>query len=116
MSRKVLLSVLCTIAVIIAIISAVNINPEKSSPQTTQSPGSASAEPVLPSPSSYEIKLTGENVCLYTLDESGSELERKTLEYIDIYSLRSAQLDALRTGAKFKSREAAAEFIQDLDS
>lgn len=116
MTRKALFSILCTLAVIIAIIAMVNITPEESpAPQTTGTDSASAAAPS-PSPSGYEIKLTGEKLCLYTLDEYGGELDRKTLEYIDIYSIRSSQLEELRAGTRFDSREAAAAFIQDLDS
>ena len=115
MSRKLLFPVLCTIGAAIAIIFILNITPPDVSvpgpPADTVSP-----QPTTPIPSIYEIKLTDGNVCLYAFDDEGSELDRKTLGYIDIHSLQEFLLDKLRTGAKFESREAAARFIQDLDS
>lgn len=115
MLKKIILTVICTIAAIIAIISMINTNPNDTPAPTPKaiSPSSGPAEQV---PSSYEIKLTDGNICLFTLDQQGSELDRKTLGYIDIHSLQEFQLDKLLAGAKFESREAAAEFIQDLDS
>ncbi len=115
MSRKILFPVLCAIGATIAIFSMLNIAPPDVSVPAPQS-DTVSPQSTVQTPSSYEIKLTHGNVCLYTLDQQGSELDRKTLGYIDIHSLQEFLLDKLRTGAKFESREAAARFIQDLDS
>jgi len=115
MLKKIVFTVICTIAAIIAIISMINITPNDTSTPAPQAI-SPSAKQTVQVPSSYEIKLTDGNIFLFTLDQQGSELERKTLGYIDIHSLQAFQLDKLLAGAKFESREAAAEFIQDLDS
>ena len=115
MSRKVLFPVLCALMAGIAIISVININSPDTLTPAPQISGPSSQDST-PSPSIYEIKLTGGNICLYTLDERGSEIDCKTLSYIDIHSLQEFLLDQLRSGTKFESREAVAEFIQDLDS
>lgn len=66
--------------------------------------------------SSYLINLENGLIYLTELDSSGTVLTRKTINYINIYSLYPSQLEQLRTGAVFDNREAAAEFIQDLGS
>ena len=115
MLKKIIFPVICTIIAIIAIISMINISPNDAPIPVPQAvgPSTQSAEQV---PSSYEIKLSEGKICLFTLDGQGSEIERKTLGYIDIHSLQAFQLDKILAGAKFESREAAAQFIQDLDS
>lgn len=116
MSKKVLFAIIIVALFIVAVIAMFNINPaDEALPEIQEQISPAAIQPE-PAPSNYEIRLTGETLYLYTLDESGSELDKKTIEYIDIYSLQNFQLDTLRNGARFKSREAAAEFIQDLDS
>lgn len=66
--------------------------------------------------SSFLINLQDEYICLTEFDSAGTELSKKIIDYINIYSLYPYQLEQLRAGAHFDSREAAAEFIQDLGS
>lgn len=64
----------------------------------------------------YELKLLDDQIYLFEFDSSGSELLRKPIDYIDIYSLYSSQSEVLRQGVRFDTRQAVAEFIQDLGS
>lgn len=118
MFKKTLRPVLCAFIAITAISAAVNIRPQaESTPapinQTEAAETEASPQP---EPSGYKVILADGAVCLYALDSSGAELDRKIIDYIDIYSLYDSQREALLAGAQFDSREAAAEFIQDLGS
>lgn len=116
MRKRVLFLIISVIAVFIALVAMYNINYDNE--KTPDIPDSASATPAPQTiiEQGYEIRLSGETLYMSIMDESGSELSREALNYIDVHSLQSFQLESLRLGAKFKTRQAAAEFIQDLDS
>ena len=116
MRKRVLFLIISVIAVFIALIAMYNLNYDGE--KTPDIPESASTVPVPETAieQGYEIRLSGETLYMSITDESGSELSREVLNYIDVHSLQSFQLESLRLGAKFKTRQAAAEFIQDLDS
>ncbi len=118
MSKKILSAFLITAIFAVALSAMVTIRPvEENVPAPITETKAAETEAVPePIPTSYKVILKDGAVCLYTIDESGTELSRKIIDYIDIYSLYDSQLEILRSGAVFDSREAAAEFIQDLGS
>lgn len=118
MTKKKFYPVLYIAIFSVAIAALINIRPvPEDLPEPITPIKAATIDPAPePAPANYEIKFSDGVVCLYTLDESGTELDRKIIDYIDIYSLYKSQVDALRSGIKFDSREAAAEFIQDLGS
>ena len=118
MSIKTSSKILLPLIIIAAIIAMVNIRPAaENTPGNPQQIKAAQTE-VAPEPaiSGYKVMLSDGAVCLYTLDSSGAELGRKVIDYIDVYSLYPSQIETLLAGASFDSREAAAEFIQDLGS
>lgn len=118
MSIKTSAKILLPVIIIAAIIAMVNIRPVAESvpskPEQTKTVQTEVAP--LPAVSGYKVMLSDGAVCLYTLDSSGAELGRKVIDYIDVYSLYPSQIETLLAGASFDSREAAAEFIQDLGS
>ena len=118
MSNKTTGKILLPVIILAAIIAMVNIRPaaENISAPSAQSKTAKTEATNAPAVSGYKVMLSDGAVCLYTLDASGAELDRKIIDYIDIYSLYPSQIDTLLAGANFESREAAAEFIQDLGS
>ena len=118
MSRKTSDKILLPLIIIAAITAMVNIRPAaEGMPSKSEQTKTVQTE-VTPAPviSAYKVMLSDGAVCLYELDSSGAELGRKIIDYIDVYSLYPSQIDTLLAGASFDSREAAAEFIQDLGS
>ena len=110
-----------TTAIIAAVILSVGIpsapvGNRNASHQSQQHFREASMPPEKGKVYSYLINLENDLIYLTELDSSGATLTRKTIDYINIYSLYPAQLEQLRSGASFDSREAVAEFIQDLGS
>lgn len=118
MSRKTLRLILLSAIILVATSAAINIRPPaRSMPAPVLQPiTSENKTEVSSTPYSYRVILTDGAICLYTLDASGTELGRKIIDYIDVYSLYPSQIDTLLTGVFFNSKEDAAEFIQDLDS
>ena len=116
MRKRILFLIISVIAVFIALIAMYNLNYDGEKTPDIPDNASATHAPETTTEQGYEIILSGETLYMSVTDESGSELSREALNYIDIYSLQSFQLESLRLGAKFKTRQAVAEFIQDLDS
>ena len=118
MSKKTLRIILLPVIILAATSAAINIRPPARSmpaPVTQSETAQTEATPQ-PAVSGYRVMLSDGVICLYTLDASGAELDRKIIDYIDVYSLYPSQINTLLAGASFDSREAAAEFIQDLGS
>lgn len=63
----------------------------------------------------YFVKLENGVINMYS-DENGEMSIILSIDYINLYSVPQAQLERLKRGEYFESRESAAEFIQDLDS
>lgn len=118
MSNKTLRLILLTIIAILAISGAVNIRPaQEITPPKFEKTSTAEVKAVpVPAQLSYKLMLENGVIYLYTLDSSGSVKEQKPIDYINIYSLYESQINLLLKGVSFDSREAAAEFIQDLGS
>ena len=117
MFKKIIIPLVCII-IAFAVVALINIRPdEKPSAQPIKESETTAVMPAKnASKYTYEVKLDGETVCLYTLDESGKNIDKKSINSINIYSLYPSQLDLLVSGRRFDSREQAAEFIQDLGS
>lgn len=67
-------------------------------------------------PTLFELKLIGEVLHFNEYSADGSLFVKKTIDYIDVYSLYPEQSASLQKGIFFKSRESVAEYIQDLGS
>lgn len=118
MSRKTLHKILLPVIMLVATLAAFNIRPvaENIPLPSVQTKTAQTEVATAPAISGYKVMLSDGVVCLYTLDVSGAELDKTIINYIDVYSLYPSQIDTLLAGASFSSREAAAEFIQDLGS
>ncbi|MFA7636272.1 MAG: hypothetical protein WCX81_00760 [Monoglobales bacterium] len=118
MLGKTLRLVLLTIIVVLAICGAVKIRPAPEiSPSEFKKTSTSEVQAApQPAPKTYKLILENGVICLYTLDSAGVAVEQRTIDYINIYALYEAQINQLLKGITFDSREAAAEFIQDLGS
>lgn len=122
MTRTAKVSILYFFMAAVLIMALITIRPATKSSPPPENPASdltsaAANIPKQPSPTSlFELKLSGDILLFTTYGSDGNISQQKTIDYIDIYSLYPEQLQSLQKGIFFKSRESAAEFIQDLGS
>ncbi len=114
MSKKLVPILFCVFVATLSL--AINI-PREKPPMQPQETTEAAISPNPPAAGdTYKICLEDGAIYLYTIAPDGNLLQKKQIDYIDVYSLFKYQQDMLTEGKTFDSREKAAEFIQDLGS